>query len=111
MYSDPIKGSSKQKDHFTSGNGRLKHPAWCQPTIFVYCDSFPIFFVIDIDIDMTDTRSDRMPWWTHWLTGLPGAGVDGAVVPVDQVGGAGHPHRAGAQLSLWEIRLFVKYIY
>lgn len=29
-----------------------------------------------------------------------GAGVDGAVIPGDQVGGAGHPHHAGAQLSL-----------
>ena len=117
-YIQTLKGSFKQKDHFTSGNG-LKHPAWCQSTIFVYCDSFPIFFVIDIDIDMTDTRTDRR--WMEWHVGhidtvpdglvwpgLPGAGVDGAVIPGDQVGGAGHPHHAGAQLSLWQMdKLYV----
>ena len=31
---------------------------------------------------------------------VPGASVDGGVVTSHQVGGAGHPHHAGAQVSL-----------
>ena len=121
MYSDPIEWVPDKK--ITYKQQWSKTSRWCQSPVFVYCDNLPIFCIIDIDIDMTDTSNDRrgMTSWTQWHgvydghidhdARVPGAAVDGRVVTGHQVGGAGHPHHAGAQLSLAQMENDINQIY
>ena len=57
MYSDPIEWVPDKK--ITYKQEWSKTSRWCQSPVFVYCDNLPIFCIIDIDIDMTDTSNDR----------------------------------------------------
>ena len=81
MYSDPKEWVPDKKIVYKQEWSKTSR--WCQSPVFVNCDNFPIFCIIDIDIDMTDTSNDRrgMTSWTQWhdmvfmmaiLTMMPG---------------------------------------